>query len=76
MSKILLTIQIAQDVEDDLNSDRTLGRQFWIRTTTDLAYALDTVETEARGMFEFEKTGIAATFNKDNVRTHLEEDNE
>lgn len=74
MSDILVTIRFSQYVGDTLNSEKTLGRQFRVKTQTDLAYWLDMVEDEARKTFDFDKTGVTATFNKDNVRTHLEEE--
>jgi hypothetical protein len=74
MSDILVTIRLSQYVSDNLKSEKTLERQFRVKTQTDLAYGLDMVEDEARKTFEFEKTGVTATFNKDNVRTYLEEE--
>lgn len=65
MNKILMTVQFAQDVDDKLGSDRTLGRQFWIATKTDLAWALDAVEIEVHKAFTFEAEGVTATFEKE-----------
>lgn len=65
MNKILMTVQFAQDVDDKLGSDRTLGRQFWVATKTDLAWALDTVESEVHKYFEFATEGVTETFKKE-----------